>query len=62
MPPVIAEPVQRRVMASIAALPWLAMTGLAVAVGLSAYREAVSFMLMLAVLLVRPQGLLGARD
>jgi len=35
---------------------------LAVAVGLSAYREAVSFMLMLAILLVRPQGLLGERD
>ena len=35
---------------------------LAVAVGMSAYREAVSFMLMLAILLVRPQGLLGERD
>jgi len=35
---------------------------LAVAVGLSAYREAVTFLLMLAVLLVRPQGLMGERD
>ncbi len=35
---------------------------LAVAVGLSAYREAVSFLLMLAILLVRPHGLLGERD
>ena len=35
---------------------------LAVAVGLSAYREAVAFLLMLAVLLVRPQGLLGEKD
>ena len=34
---------------------------LAVAFGLSAYREAVAFLLMLAVLLVRPQGLLGER-
>ncbi len=34
----------------------------AVAFGLSAYREAVSFLLMLAVLLVRPQGLLGERE
>ena len=34
----------------------------AVAIGLSAYREAVSFMLMLAILLVRPHGLLGERD
>ncbi len=35
---------------------------LAVAIGLSAYREAVSFLLMLAILLVRPQGLLGERE
>jgi branched-chain amino acid transport system permease protein len=35
---------------------------LAVAMGMSAYREAVSFLLMLAILLVRPQGLLGERD
>ncbi|NNG03396.1 MAG: branched-chain amino acid ABC transporter permease [Inquilinus sp.] len=35
---------------------------LAVAIGLSAYREAVAFMLMLAILLVRPQGLLGERE
>ena len=35
---------------------------LAVAFGLSAYREAVSFLLMLSILLVRPQGLLGERE
>ena len=35
---------------------------IAVAVGLSAYREAVSFLLMLSILLVRPQGLLGERE
>ena len=34
----------------------------AVAFDLSAYRQAVSFMIMLAVLLVRPQGLMGERE
>ncbi len=34
----------------------------AVAMGLSAYRAAVSFMIMIIVLLVRPQGLIGERE